>query len=97
MPTLTRQTLIERLRAARAAPDVARQLPAWAFDQFYAEEEGTLEFEPGYRAIMQAVLDDLMFADSAAFALKDDDIERMIAALEGAQPTLDEPPAEDED
>ncbi len=90
MQTLTRQILIEHLRAVHNEPALLRQLPGWAFDHFYAEEEGTLEFESGYRLIISSVLDDLMFGDEAAFALTTDDVERLIGKLEAATPTDDD-------
>ena len=86
MQTLTRQKLLEHLRAACATPKGIRQLPGWAFDQFYAEEEGNAQFEQDYRIIIGSVLDDLMFGDEAAFALTKDDVERLIRKLEDATP-----------
>lgn len=90
MQTLTRQSLIQRLQAARNEPAMLQQLSGWAFDHFYAEEEGNLEFEPGYRATISSVLDDLMFGDEAAFALTTDDVARLIRKLETATPTDDD-------
>jgi hypothetical protein len=96
MHVLTRQTLIERLRATSAAAEALRQLPAWAFDQFYAEEEGKVAFEPGYRSVINSVLDDLMFGDETAFALTVDDVERLVHKLEHAQPADDDQLDDDE-
>lgn len=96
MQTLTRQILLEHLRAARATPGGIRQLPAWAFDQFYAVEEGKLELEQGYRGIISRTLDNLMFGDEAAFALTTDDVDQLIRKLEVATPQDHDEPDDDE-
>lgn len=98
MSLLTRQLLIDQLRAARAASGadgmvpvgVSQRIAGWAFDQFYAEEEGTVEFEPGYRRLISATLDDLMFSDQPDFQLAAADLDRRIADLEQATPVADE-------
>lgn len=90
MQTLTRHMLIEHLRAASTTPQALRQLPAWAFDQFYAAEEGRLQFESGYRSVIGAVLDDLMFGDEAAFALTTEDVEQLVHRLQRAAPADNE-------
>jgi hypothetical protein len=97
MHTLTRQQIIERLRAAGNTPASLRTLPAWAFEQFYAAEEGSIAWEPGYRRVISTVLDDLMFADDAAFALVEDDVARLINTLEHAQPTPDNDDDDDDE
>ncbi len=97
MHTLTRQQLIERLRAVGDTPAALRALPAWAFEQFYAAEEGRIGLEPGYRRAISTALDDLMFADDATFALASDDITRLIRSLEHAQPTPDDDDDNDND
>jgi hypothetical protein len=62
-------------------------LAAWAFDQVYAEEEGRVEFEPGYAVAIDAVLDELMFGDSPPFVLDEAQAQRLIQALDQARPT----------
>jgi len=97
MQTLTRQQIIEQLHAAAATPELLRTLPAWAWDQFYAHEDEQIAFEPGYRAAISSVLDDLMFGDDAAFALTNDDVARLIRVLEHAQPATHDEFDEDDD
>ena len=101
MNTLSRQQLIDRLipsaRGANEESPAAATLAGWAFDQFYAEEAGTLEFEPGYRGVIGAVLDDLMFSDQPNFHLAPTEIAQMIAHLEQAEPADDEDDDEEDD
>ena len=94
MTILTRQMLIDKLRAGA---DDSTPLASWAFDQFYAEEEGSISFEPGYRRVIGATLDDMMFSDQPGFALSADDLAQMIDRLEQATPVADESDDEDED
>lgn len=96
MHTLTRQEIIARLRAANT-PAAVHALPAWAFEQFYAWEEGKLALELGYRSVLSAVLDDVMFGDDPAFALTNDDVAQLIHRLEQAQLGTDDDDDEDED
>lgn len=100
MQVLTRQQLIEQLQAAAAGKTEAQQLSGWAFDHFYAEEEGTVEFEPGYRRVIAAVLDDLMFGDQPGFYLSDTELNQMIQHVLKAEPTandVDEDDLDDEE
>lgn len=100
MNTLTRVALSDKLETflhdGRVEP-----LAAWAFDQFYAEEEGTLQYEPGYRRIIAEVLDDVMFGDAVAFGLERSHAESLLARLQAATPQaddeLDDEDAEDEE
>lgn len=88
MTTLTRQMLIDKLRAAAAGTSTA--LAAWAFDQFYAEEEGALSFEPGYQRVIGSVLDDLMFSDQSGFQLSASELMQLSDFLAQATPTADD-------
>lgn len=97
MNTLTRQQLIDQLQAAAQGTLASTQLSAWAFDQFYAEEAGTIEFEPGFRRPISTVLDDLMFGDQPGFHLSDADLQQMITHLDQATPTDDEGEDDDDD
>jgi hypothetical protein len=90
MNVLTRQDIIAQLRGTKKGALTAQQLADWAFDQFYAEEEGAVQFEPGYRKVIAVVLDDLMFADTETFNLTADDVERMVQQLEHTPAVLDE-------
>ncbi len=97
MEVLSRHDVIEQLRAATQGQLDAQRLAQWAFDQFYAEEQGTLEFEPGYRRAIGAVLDDLMFGDERSFQLTDVELQRLIRQLEQAEAQPDTHDSEDED
>lgn len=96
MTRLTRQDVIQQLQVAAEGTIPAKTLSRWAFDQFYAEEAGDVEFEPGFRHSIGAVLDDLMFGDEPDFALTADDLRNRIDRLAAAQPTFDDD-EEDED
>ncbi len=50
----------------------ARTLSGWAFDRFYAAEEGQILFEEGAAEQIGEVLDELMFSDSPPFELDDE-------------------------
>ncbi|HEX6289355.1 MAG TPA: hypothetical protein VFZ66_09205 [Herpetosiphonaceae bacterium] len=97
MERLTRQQLIEQLRAAATGEIEIHTLSSWAFDQFYAEEEGTVEFEPGYRRAIGAVLDDLMFGDQPGFYLTTTELDQMIQHLSLAEPVADDVDDDEED
>lgn len=98
MNVLTRQQVIDQLRALEHNRLDAQQLAAWAFDQFYGEESGALVYESGYRAALAGVLDDLMFADQPGFQVSVADAQHMIARLEAAEAVSeDEEEADDDD
>ena len=89
--------MIGQLQAAAQGTLAAPKLAAWAFDQFYAEEAGTIAFEPGFRQPISTVLDDLMFGDQPGFHLSAADLQQMITHLEQATPTVDEEDDDDDD
>lgn len=91
---LTRQQVIEQLEASGTR---AESLAHWAFDQFYAEEQGTVEFEPGYRRAIGVVLDELMFADEPQFRLNRDHLRALADSLRAAQPGPDDEDDEDDE
>jgi hypothetical protein len=97
MRTLTRQQLIEQLQAAADGKIDPHALSSWAFDHFYAEEEGTVEFEPGYRRVIAAVLDDLIFGDQPGFYLTDVELKQMIQHVSSAEPVADDVNDDEED
>lgn len=70
---------IEEHLAGRAAPD---ELAGWAFDRFYAIEQGEEEVDEADAEAIGEVLDDLMFADDESFALDEADLRRLIARLQ---------------
>lgn len=96
MTRLTRQQLIERIESSDGSDLDA--LARWAFDQFYAEEEGSVDFEPGYRHAIGAVLDELMFADEPSFRLGRGTLRALADGLRSAEPrSADENDEDDED
>lgn len=97
MQTLTRQHVIEQLQTAVEGKLEPQALSAWAFDQFYAEEEGTIEFEPGYRRVLGTVLDDLMFGDQPSFYLTVPELNQMIQHVLNAEPMPDDEDDEEDD
>lgn len=97
MTTLTRQMLIDQLHAVETGTQPATNLATWAFDQFYAEEAGEIEYEAGFRRIIGHTLDDLMFGDAPGFTLSANEARRMIEELERAEPAPDDEDDEDED
>lgn len=90
MTILTRQALIDQLHATHTGAQDAQQLASWAFDQFYAEEEGAIEYEAGFRRVISSVLDDLMFGDAPGFSLSSSDTRRMIEELQRAEAVPDD-------
>lgn len=72
-------------------------LSAWAFDQFYAEAEGQVTIEPGYRKLTLATLDDLMFSDDPRFGLDPRQVAAMIARLDRAVATFEDESDDDFD
>jgi|GEM_PF-406600 len=101
MQTLTRDQLIHQLQQAQQGSVDAAALARWAFDQFYGEEAGTVEYETGYRRVIAAVLDELMFGDEPAFLLSAADLAQQIERLRNATPVVgdedDEDDKDDED
>jgi hypothetical protein len=79
---LPRSTVIARLEDRLAGRIDDRELAAWAFDSYYALEQGTLSVDPGDVEPVADVLDDLMFADDPSFALDEADLRRLIARLQ---------------
>lgn len=80
---LTRSDMIARLEDRLAGRSDDRGLAAWAFDSYYAIEQGTLAVDPADADPIAEVLDDLMFADEPSFALDEADLTRLIARLQG--------------
>ena len=97
METLTRQQVMEQLRSALDGTIDVHGLANWAFDQFYAEEEGAVEFEPGYRRAIGAVLDDLMFGDQPGAYLTSAELNQMIQHLLNAEPIANDVDDEEDD
>ena len=79
---LSRSAVIARLEDRLVGRIDDRELAAWAFDSYYALEQGTLTVDPGEVEPIADVLDDLMFADDPSFALDEADLRRLIARLQ---------------
>lgn len=79
---LPRRDLIAKLEDRLAGLIDDRGLAAWAFDSYYAIEQGTLRVDPADVDPIAEVLDDLMFADEPSFALDEADLRRLIARLQ---------------
>lgn len=78
---LTRNDVITWIEARLAGRIDDRELAGWAFERFYAEEQGEESFAEEDAELIGEVLDDLMFADEAAFALDRTALQAMIERL----------------
>lgn len=78
---ITRNDIITRIEDRLAGRMSAATLAAWAFDRFYAIEQGDEEPEAEAAEPVADVLDELMFADDESFALDDADLRRLIVLL----------------
>lgn len=79
---LARSAVITRLEERLTGTLDAGGLAAWAFDCYYALEQGQLRVEPADSDPIAEVLDELMFADEPSFALDEADLMRLIARLQ---------------
>jgi len=79
---LTRADVIAGIEEHLAGSLSAAALAAWAFDRFYAHDMGEEEFSEKDAEVIAAVLDDLMFADDAAFALDEPALRTLITRLQ---------------
>jgi hypothetical protein len=68
----------ERLRGQIGDAALAK----WAFDIFYAIDQGEEHVDDDGSDAIADALDQLMFADEEPFALDDADLRRLIASLE---------------
>ena len=66
---LTRQAVREQIERFAGGTLSAKALAAWSFDQVCDEAEGLLTYEAGREELIDAVLDELVWADSAPFVL----------------------------
>lgn len=81
LPVLTRAALWAQVAARRAGTLSNAALAAWAFAQFYDEDMEELLFDPDDDDEIRDVLDTLMFADDAAFALDDAALDALLQRL----------------
>lgn len=82
LPVLGRQELAAQVQARLAGSLNANALAAWAYARFYEEEMELLSLEPGADDLLREVLDELMFADDASFALDDNALRALLARLQ---------------
>lgn len=79
---VTRNDVLTQLDHYLAGAINAEQLAGWAFDRFYAIEQGVEMVEATDADVIADTLDELMFADAAPFALTPGDVQRLIARLQ---------------
>lgn len=77
-----RDDIIAKINARFSGQISPAALATWAFDIFYAIDQGEEVVDAEGSDAIADVLDELMFADEAPFALGDADLRRMIARLE---------------
>lgn len=78
---LTRTDLIVTIEQKLAGLLSSEAVAAWAFDRFYAAEQGEEEFAAEDSALIAEILDDLMFVDDEHFALAESELRALIARL----------------
>jgi hypothetical protein len=81
---ITRNDVITQLEQYLAGAISAEHLAGWAFDRFYAIDQGANSVEPADADVIADTFDELMFADAAPFALTPGDVQRLIARLQHA-------------
>lgn len=77
-----RSDVIARLEERLDGRISAERLAMWAFDLFYAVEQGEQSVAESDADAIAEVLDDLMFADDPSFALDEADLRRLLARLQ---------------
>jgi len=79
---LTRAAISARIaeRLAGQLDDAA--LAAWAFDRFYGEELGQVQYEASAEQQIAETLDRLMFGDDPGFRLTEEELRTLIAQLD---------------
>jgi hypothetical protein len=81
-PVVMRELVREKLAELRARTLNSTQLAAWAFEQFYKVESGSVRYEPGYEEMLADVIDELIFGDEAGFELGDQDLGALMERLQ---------------
>ncbi len=79
---LTCKDVISKIEQQLSGELSATALASWAFSRLYAYELGEEEFFPTSAVLIEAVLDDLTFADDAAFALDAEALHMLINRLQ---------------
>jgi hypothetical protein len=78
---LTRTQVVEKIQARLSGVIDDEALAAWAFDRFYAEEMGAIDFEPEGEPAIADALDELMFGDDPSFRLDERELQNLVARL----------------
>lgn len=76
-----RSDLITKIEDRLAGRLGAAALAAWAFELFYAIDQGQREVLPEDADVVADLLDELLFADDESFALDETDLQRLLARL----------------
>ena len=78
---LVRVDLLKQIQARLEGQLDDPGLAAWAFEHFYAEETGQIDYEPGSEPVIAEVLDTLMFSDDPSFRLNEDELRELAVRL----------------
>lgn len=82
-PTLVSRAAVRAQIEARLAGKLSdQQLARWAFDHFYAEELGEVEYEPEWAEQIADALDALMFGDDPHFRQTEEELRALLARLQ---------------
>lgn len=76
-----RSDLITKIEDRLAGRLGAAALAAWAFELFYAIDQGQREVVAEDADVVADLLDELLFADDESFALDETDLQRLLARL----------------
>jgi hypothetical protein len=79
---LERSEIIAQIEQRLAEQTSAAMLAEWALDKFYALDQAQLAVAEADSGVIADVLDELMFADDARFALDEADLRRLLARLQ---------------
>lgn len=71
---IMRSMVVAQIDARLAGTIGDKELAAWAFDHFYAEETGNIDYEVGSEPLLASVLDSLMFGDDPHFRLSENEL-----------------------
>lgn len=77
-----RNDIIAKLNARLRGQLSHAALAAWAFDLFYAIDQGEEQIATEDSDVIADILDELIFTDEAPFALDEADLHRLIARIE---------------
>ncbi len=80
--TLTRLEVREQVERYLAGSLTRDALAAWAFKQFADQEEELLVYEVDQEALIEEMLDELMWADTAPFVLDSPTAQSLVERLQ---------------